>query len=191
MARQKKQQTRRDSFWPAIHKPNLRTRAVEGLLRKFATARIRVTSARTDGRDYRSELPRDLRVRDWTQLSAEPCGALICQLDRVDLLERKGVELSRATNWAYWALGRAYRAFCEVGICPIASLLRSDTEGTKLGMIVLSRADCLPNYANLKASWFKRKANGAETLCRTACYQPESMCIWWTYSGKRFSMRHP
>ena len=115
----------------------------------------------------------------------------ICLLDRVDLLERKGVELSRATNWAYWTLGRAYRAFCEVGICPIASLLRSYTEGTKLGVIVLNRADCLPNYANLTASWFERRANGAETLCRTACHQPESMCIWWTYSGKRFSMRHP
>ena len=96
-------------------KPKLRTRAIEGLLRRLLTTPIPPVSHRTDDSEYCSELAHDvLRIRDWAQLSAEPCGALISLLDRVDSLERKGVELSRATNWTYWSLGCAYRAFCEV-----------------------------------------------------------------------------
>ncbi|KAK1920663.1 hypothetical protein DB88DRAFT_502825, partial [Papiliotrema laurentii] len=99
----------------ADEKPRLRTRAIEGLLQRIVKAPINSLSPRTEGREDRITVAQDLlRVRDWAQLSAEPCGALISLLDKVDLLERKGVELSRATNWTYWSLGCAYRAFCEV-----------------------------------------------------------------------------
>jgi hypothetical protein len=99
----------------ADEKPELRTRAIEGLLQRIVTTPVNSISHRTEGCEDRVTVAQDLlRVRDWAQLSAEPCGALISLLDKVDLLERKGVELSRATNWTYWSLGCAYRAFCEV-----------------------------------------------------------------------------
>ena len=162
-------------------KPKLRTRAIEGLLRRILSTPITPVSHRTDVSEDRSKLAQDvLRKRDWAQLFAEPCGALISLLDRVDSLERKGVELSRATNWTYWSLGCAYRAFCEVrdlfGLEP--SLIRSYTKVKKYGMIVLNRADCSPNYAILKASETRWIANGPEALCRSACYALGSMCTW-------------
>jgi len=96
-------------------KPKIRTRAIEGLLRRILTTPVTPISHRTDDSEDRSTLAQHvLRMQDWAQLSAEPCGALISLLDRVDSLERKGIELSRATNWTYWSLGCAYRAFCEV-----------------------------------------------------------------------------
>lgn len=83
------------------------------------------TSACMDDRENRSELSHDLQVRNWDQLSAEPCGAMLDMLDRVDLLEQKGVGLSQATNWTYWSLDCAYQVLCEVGVSPITSLFRS------------------------------------------------------------------
>jgi len=80
-------------------KPKIRERAIDDLLRRIVDMSISPGPHRTDGYDGRSTLSQDpLRVRDWAQLSTEPSGALITLLDRVDLLEMKGVELSRATN---------------------------------------------------------------------------------------------
>lgn len=75
-------------------RPKIRTRAIKDLLRRIVITPFTPVSHRTNDYDGRSTLPQILlRVSDWTQPSAEPCGALISQLDRVDLLERKGVEL--------------------------------------------------------------------------------------------------
>jgi hypothetical protein len=57
--------------------------------------------------------------------------------------------------------------------------------------IALSRTAFSPNYATLKASDRRWRTKGDEALCRNACYELGSMSTWWTYSGKRFSMRHP
>ena len=136
-------------------KPKIRERAIDNLLRRIVAAPHSPRSHRRDGYDDRSTLSQDpLRVRDWAQLSTEPSGALFTLLDRVDLLERKGAELSRATNWTYWSLGCAYRAFCEVrdSFMTTSSLTCSYSKAIKHGMIALSRTAFSPNCATLKAS---------------------------------------
>lgn len=100
-------------------KPELRTRAVDDLLRRIITTLFTTLITPFDPLDDEGE---DrymlalylLRERDWAQASAEPCGARVALLARVDSLEWPGVELSRAINFTYWSLVCAYRALCEV-----------------------------------------------------------------------------